>query len=456
MRILLIGLLMFVFLVPGVFAQSVAERRAELERTLDRLENEIAAQQQLVNSKRTERVSLERDVAILDAQIKKAQLQIEARNIAIRGLTSDIVGKEETISELTAKMNREKDSLAQLLRKTHKIDDYSYIEVMLARENISDFFSDLSTFNDVQAALYVSFDEIEDTQVETNQQKEVLTNRRADEIELRRLQELERAQIAQLQAEKEEVLRQTQGQENLYQALLNSKQRTAAQIRAELFSLRDSAAIPFGEALALAQKAERGTGVRAELILGVLKQETKLGEFLGTGSWRVDMHPTRDQPVFPYIADQVGFDADSVPVSKAPGYGWGGAMGPSQFIPSTWVCYGGFINTRTNDCNNAARSMSWDEFWPGPWEYRANKDRIRTAIGGNDPSNPYTNEDAFTATALLLLDNGGTGGWANERLAALRYFAGWTNASKPQYAFYGDSVMEHAAYFEEQIRILGE
>lgn len=456
MRILLSLFLGILVLVPSVFADSVAERRAELERTLDRLEEEIGAQEDLVNSKRTERVSLERDVAILDAQIKKAQLQIEARTLAIRGLTTDIVGKEETIDSLTAKLGREKDSLAQLLRKTSKIDDYSYIEVLLAKEDISEFFSDLSTFDDVQAALYISFDEIEDTQVETAQEKEVLTSRRAEEIELRNLQELERQQIEVLQDEKEVLLRETQGQENLYQALLNSKRRSAAQIRAELFSLRDSAAIPFGEALELAQQSEAGTGVRAELILGVLKQETKLGEFLGTGNWLVDMHPTRDRPVFPYVADAAGFNKDEVPVSKAPGYGWGGAMGPSQFIPSTWVCYGGLINTRTNDCNNATRSMSWDEFWQGPWEYRANKDRIRAAIGGTDPSNPYVNEDAFTATALLLLDNGGTGSRYNERMAALRYFAGWTNASKPQYAFYGDSVMEHADYFAEQIRILGE
>jgi hypothetical protein len=54
-----------------------------------------------------------------------------------------------------------------------------------------------------------------------------------------------------------------------------------------------------------------------------------------------------------------------------------------------------------------------------------------------------------------MADNGADkGGYANERLAALRYFAGWTNASNPAYAFYGDGVLELAAKYQQQIDIL--
>ena len=168
------------------------------------------------------------------------------------------------------------------------------------------------------------------------------------------------------------------------------------------------------------------------------------------------MHPTRDRPVFVYIMRTLGLDPDRMPVSKKPSYGWGGAMGPSQFIPSTWVCYGGFVNTKTGDCANASRSLSWDAFWQGPWEYRSGKDRIRKLTGGSDVSNPWTNEDAFMASAMLLADNGAAKKTrAAERLAALRYFAGWANAEKSSYAFYGDAVIEFADFFQKQIDILG-
>lgn len=456
--------LSLLFLLPGmVFADVVAERRAALQAELDRIEEQIAEQQELLDSKARERTSLERDVAILDAQIRKSELQIDARTVAIRQLNNGIAQKQETIGELSEKMERQKDSLAQILRKTHRIDDTTLVELMLSQKTVSDFFQDMDTFQDVKAALHASFDDISYTSAQTEEEKEVLTDRRAEEVELRKLQELERSRIAGLKAEKNEILAITKGEEEAYQALVNTTKKTAAEIRAQLFSLRDSAAIPFGEALAHAEKAGAGTGVRPALILGILKQETRLGEFLGTGNWLVDMHPTRDRPVFPYIMSTVGLSPDSVPVSKAPSYGWGGAMGPSQFIPSTWVCYGGFVNVNTGDCNNRSRSMSWDDFWQGPWEYRASEDRIRKAINGTDPSNPYVNEDAFTATALLMADNGAdrAPGTATctltrnpELCAALRYFAGWTNANKPQYLFYGEAVIEHADEFQEQIDIL--
>jgi len=59
------------------------------------------------------------------------------------------------------------------------------------------------------------------------------------------------------------------------------------------------------------------------------------------------------------------------------------------------------------------------------------------------------------ASAILLMDNGADRGtYAAERLAALRYFAGWKNAEKATYAFYGDEVMGLAAKYQGLINIL--
>jgi len=59
------------------------------------------------------------------------------------------------------------------------------------------------------------------------------------------------------------------------------------------------------------------------------------------------------------------------------------------------------------------------------------------------------------ATAMLMADNGaGTQTPAAERLAALRYFAGWGGATNRAYAFYGDGVMEFAAQFQRDINQL--
>jgi peptidoglycan hydrolase CwlO-like protein len=438
-------------------ATDVAARRAELEKELKHLEELMAKQQDLLNGKRGERQSLERDLSIIEAEIEKSQLAIKARELEIAKLTSEITRKEYTLRELEERLAQEKEALADFIRQTDEVDDATLLEIILSHQTLSDFFAEVGDVKDVKVALAQSYEEITKVQESTRIEKASLEDKRVGEVELKTLQTLEQDKIEEQEAQKERLLNITKGQEDLYADQLQKTQQSAAEIRAMLFELQGSAAIPFGQALELANFASQKTGVRPALILGVLKQETKLGEFLGNGNWQSDMHPTRDRPLFQVIAKTLGFTPDSVPVSAKPGYGWGGAMGPSQFIPTTWACYGGFINTRTGDCSNSARSITMDDFYSGPWIYDSSKDRIRALVGKGSPSNPYENRDAFMATGMLMMDNGAAaGGHRAEWLAAQRYFAGWANAENPAYSFYGDSVMQHAAFFQSQIDTLKE
>tara|TARA_B100000745_G_scaffold50559_1_gene30217 strand:+ start:2835 stop:4223 length:1389 start_codon:yes stop_codon:yes gene_type:complete len=445
--------------VTGVQGQAGADavdaRRAQLEAELAQLEQQIEEQRQLVQSKQNEAVSLERDLAIIDAEIKKAQLAIRAREIAISNLGTEITGKTQKIGQLDEKAVRQRASLEALLRKRRELDSVSLVEVFFGRETLSEFFKDIDTFGAIEDSLQVSFQDLRITRDVTEDEREVLVDKRTEEIELKQIQELEEQRIKEREDEKEHLLEVTRGVEAAYAKVLQGQERSAAQIRSELFTLRGSEAIPFGEALEYANFAYTKTGVRPAFVLGILAQESNLGAFLGTGVWTEDMHPTRDRPVYEYITGALGLDPNQMPVSRAPSYGWGGAMGPAQFIPSTWVCYGGFINTKTGDCNNAQRSLAWTDYWQGPWQYEAGEDRIRRLLGKASPANPWTPQDAIMASSLLLSENGADeGGYDAERLAALRYFAGWTNATNPAYGFYGDDVMGLASKYQKQIDIL--
>ncbi len=464
LRTLLAVALVFVFIAPAILlaqtaspTKEVATRRAQLQAQLTALEGQINQSQETLDKLGAEHTSLQRAIDILDTKIKKAKLQVRVTEIAIEQLSSNIAAHTQTIGTLNDQLSKEKESLAQILRQTQVLDGYSAVDVALSSQNVSSFFQDLDAFVSIKRALAASFTQLTTTRTKTEAEKQALEDQLAQKQQLKQIQLLEQQQIQKQEREKRYILTQTKGKESAYQALLRSQQKTAAQIRSELFALRDSAPIPFGKALQYAEEAQKATGVRAALILGVLKQETDLGQHLGTGNWRVDMSPNRDQPVFVYITKTLGLDPNKMPVSRKPSYGWGGAMGPGQFIPSTWVCYGGFINVNTGDCNNSQHTMSWNAFWQGPWQYVASKDRVRKLTGGTSPSNPWNDRDAFMATALLMADNGAAAGTrAAERLAALRYFAGWAHARNPAYAFYGDGVMGYADQFQQMINQLAQ
>ena len=434
-------------------SQAVSNRQQELQNQLNEVERQIAVQQQLLDTAKNQRQTFQSQIDAFNAEIKKTQLQIQAITLAISQLNGDIGVRNRTLSELSAKLAAEKESLAQILRQTQVMDGYSAVSVALGSKSVSDFFRDLDAFVSIKSSLAQSFEQIEQTSEATEAEKQALEERLAEQEQLRTVAELAKRALETQEREKQKLLKVTKGIEANYQKLIATSQKTAAQIRSELFMLRDSAAIPFGTALTYALAAERATGTRAAVTLAVLKQETNLGENLGSGTWRTDMHPTRDQPVFVYITQTLGLDPDRMPVSKKPSYGWGGAMGPGQFIPSTWVCYGGFVNTKTNTCSPPSGATG---FWQGPWQYAASKDRVRKLLGASSPSNPWNAQVAIMATAMLLADNGADARTpAAERLAALRYFAGWGNARKPAYSFYGDGVMGFAAEFERDIKVLG-
>ncbi len=432
-------------------AQAVATRQQELQNQLNAIESQIAVQQQLLDTAQNQHQTLQTQIDAFNAEIRRTQLQIQAIDLTITQLSGNIVVHNQTLSSLSHQLASEKESLAQILRQTQVLDGYSVVSVALGSQDVSGFFSDLDAFASIKEKLAESFSQIQQTSSSTESEKQALQARLAEQEQLRTVAQLAKQSVLTQELDKQRLLAETKGVEANYQTLISANQKTAAQIRSELFTLRDSAAIPFGTALAYAEAAQKATGTRAAVTLGVLKQETNLGENLGTGNWRVDMAPNRDQPIFVYITRTLGLDPNRMPVSKKPYYGWGGAMGPGQFIPSTWVCYGGFVNVNTGDCTNAA-GMNWNQYWQGPWQYVASKDRVRTLTGGTSPSNPWNPQDAIMATAMLMADNGAAAQTPSaERLAALRYFAGWTHANNPAYSFYGDGVMEFAAQFQQDI-----
>ncbi len=432
-------------------AQAVANRQQELQNQLNAIESQIAVQQQLLDTAQNQHQTLQTQIDAFNAEIRRTQLQIQAIDLTITQLSGNIVVHNQTLSSLSHQLSAEKESLAQILRQTQVLDGYSIVSVALGSQDVSGFFSDLDAFASIKSKLADSFSQIQQTSSSTETEKQALQARLAEQEQLRTVAQLAKQSVLTQEREKQQLLAETKGVEANYQTLISANQKTAAQIRSELFMMRDSAAIPFGTALTYAEAAQKATGTRAAVTLGVLKQETNLGENLGTGNWRVDMAPNRDQPIFVYITKTLGLDPDKMPVSKKPYYGWGGAMGPGQFIPSTWVCYGGFVNVHTGDCTNSA-GMNWNQYWQGPWQYVASKDRVRTLTGGTSPSNPWSAQDAIMATAMLMADNGAAAQTPGaERLAALRYFAGWTHANNPAYSFYGDGVMEFAAQFQQDI-----
>lgn len=432
----------FLFSAAQIYAQTnetTEQRERRLRAELAQVEKEQAETEKVLNDARNQSASISRDILILTTQIKAAELNIKAKNLVIETLGRDINTKQEKIKDLEGHIDRGVETLAQIMRKTNEIDSYSFPEILLAQASLSEVLLDIDNFESVQQSMKTTFEEIRSDKNQTEVEKNTLNTRRNQETDARKIIEQERKNIQRDEAEKQRLLNISRGNEKTYSELLAEKQQRAAQIRAALFSLRDSASIPFGDALAFANAASKVTGIRPAFLLAILTQESNLGENIGqcfisnlengdgvgknTGTpFEQVMKAPRDTVPFTDITKRLGRDWKSTPISCPPGYeyyvgrGFGGGMGPSQFIPSTWELFKDTIGSLLNISGNSV-----------------------------DPWNP---QHAFMATAVYMRDLGaGSATYTAERNAACRYYSGaaCTPGRKPANVFYGDDVMAIAA-----------
>jgi membrane-bound lytic murein transglycosylase B len=311
---------------------------------------------------------------------------------------------------------------------------------------LSAVFSRLNALERLSGETSVILDEVKNLKASLENQKVGLEVDKAETERVLKINELQKAQEETTRAEQQKLYGMTEAE---YQAQLTEKQeleRQASEIRNRIFELAGTStteAPSFEEAYRIAKKVEEKTGVRTAFILALLHQESGIGSNVGqcyikdpitadginiqTGSFVKNvMKPmglpgrTGDVDDFLVITKELGLNPFNTPVScPIPSVGgYGGAMGPAQFIPTTWSSY---------------------------------RSRLSSILGR--PANPWIIEDSFFATGLYLQDYGA---WTQTReaewCAAQGYFTG--KRCNPNHSFYGNNVLLIADQFERDIEIM--
>lgn len=410
-----------------------AAKEAQLQKELNDINQEIAGLNNTIGGLQSQGVSLDRDIKLLSATIARANLNIKAKNIEISKLAAGITEKVNTVRELTKRIERERESLAQLVRKTNELDQAGIVEVLLSGEDLSEFFVDLDSFDALRGGLRNSTEALKSAKTQNISAQTVLEERQRAEMDAKAELERNKRLVEAKEKEKANLLAITKNQEKEYSKVLAARKKRATEIRTALFALRDSGEIPFGRALEYANLVSAKTGIRPAFLLAIFQQESSFGKNQGscyvknqtTGAGvgvksgntiaRV-MNPTRDIPPFLLITKELGRDPWNTLVSCPQDVGWGGAMGAAQFIPSTWVLF---------------------------------KERITSTLG-TATADPWSARDAFMAAGLYLSDLGArSSSYSSERNAACKYFSGRSCANSSWAATYGNQVMQKAATIQE-------
>ena len=399
----------------------IAAEQAALQSQLDQLNQQIDQYQGQITSYEKQGSTLSGQITSLNAQIAKTNLQIQAINLTLAQINQDMSQTQSEITVTQSDIDNKKAAIGNLIQSVYENDQVNLLQAFLQNPEISDFWSETQNISLLQDNLRVAVQQTVDLQGQLQNKEQDLAASKSDAASAAAYQQAQAAAIASTQQQKAQLLAATKGQQSKYQALLVQTQATAAQIRSRIFQLLGGGQLTFQQAYQYASLASQATGVDPALTLAVLDRESALGQNVGQCNYKSAMSPS-NIPLFLALIQQLGLNPNTMLVSCANADGaYGGAMGPAQFVPSTWNLYASAVNK----------------------------------ITGNTPPSPWNDSDAFTATALYLKDaqTGCQSVYSKqvdiERCTAAKYYAGshwrsylWT---------YGEAVLDRAKGFASDI-----
>ena len=421
----IVTILMVIVLGFGPSFPALAATSDDTNQQIQTLQQQIDQYQQQITTIHSQSVTLQGQIALVTAQINQTTLELKSLGLSISQTTASIKVTQGQISEAEAKISEDQTVLAQYLRVVYQNDQETLTGILFKHDTLSDFFNDVNSISTTQDQLKNTIDSIKDLKTALDAKEQELEDKQNDLEKQQGLSQAEKRTLDANKAQKNTLLKN-----NTLQEL--SLQQKKQQLQEQIYYLQQNG-VSVDDAIKYGNLAAIAAGLRPAFLLAELEQESALGNNVGkcyivdstSGTTRSivnghvytkGIHPTRDLPLFLSITAQLGRDPFQTPISCA--QGWGGAMGPAQFIPSTWMGY---------------------------------RDRVSQLTGHSLPD-PWNIQDAFTAAAAKLSKDGAMNGNIQSEIgASKRYYCGSATSTSPGCVNYANSVQRLAASLQQDL-----
>ncbi len=405
-------LLVVVFAVHDtalVFATvSTAEQYGQNQDKAASIKDSLDSLQKKLEQATKKKQALEGNLNQIKSSLSTTVAAIGKTKALLRDTTDTIKRKELEVQLLEENIQLKKEMLTALMQEIYSNADKSVAEVVLGENDFSGALDEASNVAHLGERVKTVLDEVQDLKGQTESERANL--------------EAMKAQNEQVLAEKAKQQQALASDQAATQGDIADQEATIAELQKKMNKLKSDLSGLLGESVSTdnvmeaAAIASRATGVRKAFILGELTQESGLGRFTGGCLYKNTRVKPADKTAFESIMKELGYDVNKKKISCSPGYGYGGAMGIAQFMPTTWMGYKAKISAMT----------------------------------GHNPPDPWSVTDGVVGMAIKLANAGATSK-SGEIIASKRYYCGgpgsayWNNKCNT----YAQNVQRLAAGYEK-------
>lgn len=386
------------------------EKEKKLEDKKDDLEDKKDDIQDDLKKAEKQKNELQQNLTVIQQSLLSAQASLNETQQEIESKEQEIERQNKQVDLLNQKNELLQKALSSTLRNFYyKQQNKNTFLALLDSKNSEEFglFSDTSNLGILQGKINDLMNDINETKSVIEEEKkkvEVAIEEKKDLYSLKQKQE------QTLHSEKV----QTQGQIVKKEATISELNAKLAEVESDLSGLLGKS-VDADDIVEAAEIASKKTGVRKSFILGMLVVETNLGRYTGGCTYKDSNMGTKNTEIFKRICKDLGYNYKKKKVSCSLSYGIGGAMGVSQFMPTTWAGYEAKVEKYT----------------------------------GHSPADPWSLTDGVMAMAIKLANDGATKK-SGEDTAARRYYCG-SNLSRTVCKNYADKVLYWAENYKDRL-----
>ncbi|MEK7659628.1 MAG: peptidoglycan DD-metalloendopeptidase family protein [Patescibacteria group bacterium] len=240
LRFVILAILIVLIAPSRTWSANVDELKSQItskQQEIQELEKQIEATQSTLNTVGKQKQTLTAEVTNLNNKIKQleADIRLNTKQIEKAELTIEVLSGE--IGDRTQSIAEQKMAIASLLRSLRENDGQSLFEIVIANDQISEFFDQVEYLNTLDDAIAQNIGMLTNAKVALEQSK---MSTEAEQTKLASLKNnlvTRKSTETEVKNEKSQLLTQTKQSETAYQKLLREREAERKALQDEISAM---------------------------------------------------------------------------------------------------------------------------------------------------------------------------------------------------------------------------